>query len=190
VLWDQLVINLFNFYFFYYFLFFFIENFNLGVLSFKIGNERKYPVFQNLNYLRLHIWERLTFTLFVRPIRISNIIVDQDDNDIIVTFTLLDAPPRTGPVEVPLKEASLDTLIERLTKAIDSDTLYFRARNGTKMVNLRARANSVSIAHRSAQQKSRSSGPLITGLWIGCAVAGLLIGGVGSFFVFQKLSKK
>jgi hypothetical protein len=169
---------------------FFIENFNLGVLSFKIANDKKYPVFQNLNYLRLHIWETLTFTLFVRPIRISNIIVDQDDTDIIVTFTLLDAPPRTGPVEFPLVETSLDTLIERFTRIIDSNGLAFRAKHGTKQIILRARANSFNIAHRSTQQKLRTSGPLITGLWIGCVVGGLLIGGIGGFFLFQKLSKK
>jgi hypothetical protein len=159
-------------------------------LSFKIANDRKYPVFQNLNYLRLHIWETLTFTLFIRPIRISNVIVDQDDTDILVTFTLLDAPPRTGPVEVPLIESSLDTLIERLTNIIDANGLTFRAKSGTKPIVLRARANSLNIDHKSKEEKTRSSGPRITGLWIGCTVGGLLIGGVISFFVFERLAKK
>ncbi len=129
------------------------------------------------------------FTLLIRPIRISHLVVDQDETDIIVTFTLLDAPPRTGPVEVPLIETSLDTLITRLTDIINHDALFFRAKSGTKEVILRVRANSLNVAHRSAQEKSRSTGPLITGLWIGCSVAGLLIGAVASFFIFEKLAK-
>jgi len=173
----------------FFFVFLFIENFNLSVLTFKIANDKKYPVFQNLNFLRLHIWETLIFTMFIRPIRISNLIVDQDDTDILVTFTLLDAPPRTGPVEIPLIESSLDSLVERLTKIIDSNGLAFRARYGTKQVVLRARANSLNVAHRSTRQELLSSGPLITGLWIGCSVVGLLIGGISSFFLFQKLAK-
>jgi len=173
------------------FYFCFIENFNLGVLSFKIENNKKYPVYQNLNYLRLHIWETLIFTLFIRPIRISNILVDEDDNDILVTFTLLDAPPRTGPVEIPLLEPSLDNLIDRLTKIIDANGLYFPAQYGTsKQINLYARVGTLNIAHLSSEKKSLTSGPLIIGLWIGCGLVGLLIGGVTSFFLFQKFAKK
>ena len=130
-------------------------------------------------------------TLFIRPIRISHVIVDEDDaKDIQVTFTLLDAPPRTGPVEVPLIEPSLDTLVTRLTEIINNNGLIFRATSGTKQVILRARVNSLNIAHRSTERNIRTSGPLITGLWIGCSVAGLLIGGIASFFIFEKLAKK
>ncbi len=171
------------------FYFCFIEKFNLGVLSFKIANDKKYPVYQNLNYLRLHIWETLIFTLFIRPIRLSNVLVDQDDNDILVTFTLLDGSPRTGPVEFPLVEPSLETLIERLTQIVDSNGLHFRAKNGTRQIVLRARVNSLNVAHLSTQKLSVNSGPLIIGLWIGCSVGGLLLGVIGGFFLFQKLAK-
>jgi hypothetical protein len=130
-------------------------------------------------------------TLSIRPIRISHLVVDQDDtNDILITFTLLDAPPRTGPVEVPLLEPSLDTLISRLTEIINNGGLIFRAKSGTKDVILRTRVNSLNVAHRSKEEKMRSSGPLIIGLWIGCSIAGLLIGGIVSFFIFEKLAKK
>jgi hypothetical protein len=166
------------------------EKFNIGVLSFTIANDKNYSVYQNLNYLRFHIWETLVFTMFVRPIRISNIIVDTDEKDILVTFTLLDVPPVTGPVEFPIKEASLDTSIERLTKVIDSNGLAFRGKNGTRVVNLRARAYSLNIRHRSTQQKSKSSGSLITGLWIGLLFAGLIIGAIGAFIAFGRFAKK
>ncbi|UJR15782.1 hypothetical protein I4U23_002715 [Adineta vaga] len=166
------------------------ENFNIGVLSFTIANEKRYPVFENLNYLRLHIFETLMFTLYVRPIRISNLIVDQaENNDILVTFTLLDAAPRTGPVEVPIKEASLDTLIERLNAVIDSNALTFRARTNSKQIVLRARPESLNIRHQSTQKKVKSTGPRITGLWIGFITAGVIVGAVGGFFIFGKLAK-
>jgi hypothetical protein len=169
----------------------FVGNFNLAVLSFTVANEKNYSVFENLNYLRSQIRETIMHTLLVRPIRLSHLVVDQDDaNDILVIFTLLDAPPRTGPVEIPLIEPSLDTLISRLTEIINNNGLYFRVTSGTKQVNLRVRVNSLNIAHRSTEEKSRSTGPLITGLWIGCSIAGLLIGGIASFFIFEKLSKK
>jgi hypothetical protein len=164
------------------------EKYNLAVLSFKITNDKNYPVFENLNFLRLHIWETLIFTMFVRPIRISNIIVDKDGSDILVTFTLLDAPPRTGPVDNPLQEPSLDTLIERLTTIIDANGLAFRASIDSKQVVLRAAANSLNIGHRSSEQKWKSSGPKITGLWIGLIVVGLVVGLVGGFIVFRRLT--
>lgn len=158
-------------------------------MSFKIENDKQYPVFQNLNYLRLHIFETLVFTMFIRPIRISNLVVDKDDKDIIVTFTLLDTPPFTGPVENPLKESSLDRIIERLSRIIDSEGLAFRGRYDTKQVNLRARAGSLNVDHRSSETVKISSGPKITGLWIGLIIVGLVIGLIGGFFVFQRLTR-
>ncbi|UJR30823.1 hypothetical protein I4U23_018340 [Adineta vaga] len=168
------------------------ENYNLGVLSFRIINDKQYPVYQNLNYLRFHIWETLVFTMFVRPTRISHMIVDQDDEskDIIVTFTLLDAPPVTGPVEDPLKESSLDTVINRLSNIIDSNGLAFRARYGSKQVTLRARGGSLNVPHTSTKTNWKTSGPKITGLWLGLILVGLVIGGVGGFIVFAKLANK
>lgn len=129
--------------------------------------------------------------MFVRPIRISHLIVDQDGTEIIVTFTLLDAPPRTGPVEDPIKESSLDKVIERLESVINSEGLAFRARyaNGTKQVVLRAKPTSLNVQHKNNETKYKSSGPRITGLWLGLIVVGVLVGVVGGFFAFQKLAK-
>ncbi|CAF0850504.1 unnamed protein product [Adineta ricciae] len=169
------------------------ENYNLAVLTFKIINDKKYPVYQNLNYLRFHIWETLVFTMFARPTRISHLIVDQDDgesNDIIVTFTLLDVPPVTGPVEDPIQESSLDRLITRLSNIIDSNGLAFRARYGSKQVTLRARGGSLNVPHTSTKTISKTSGPKITGLWLGLILVGLVVGGVAGFFVLEKLANK
>lgn len=159
------------------------------MLSFKIDNKKKYPVFENINYLRRHIFETLIFTLFVRPIRVSKLIVDQDNDNILVTFTLLDAPPRTGPVEAPLNEVSLDALITRLESIVNSNGLAFRAKNGTKTIVLRAIHNSLNVAHQTSIRNSKSSGPLITGLWLGLLAAGLFIGSVGGYCIFGRYAK-
>ena len=129
-------------------------------------------------------------TLSIRPIRISHLVVDQNGTDILVTFTLLDVPPRTGPVEIPLEESSLDEIIGRLTDIIDHNALIFRPQSGSTFVYLRARTQSLNLVHRSSSDNLRSSGPLIIGLWVGCVVAGLLIGGVVSFFIFEKMASR
>ena len=143
---------------------------------------------ENLNNLRYHIFETLIFTLLVRPIRISNVIADKDGDNILVSFTLLDVPPQTGPVENPIKEESLDTLVERLNSIIDSNGLIIRARYGTKEAILRAKSGSLNTQHKSTEDKPKTSGPKITGLWIGLIFVGILFGAIGGFFALAKLS--
>ncbi|CAF3966179.1 unnamed protein product [Rotaria sp. Silwood2] len=202
------------------------KNFNLGVISFTVANDQQYPVQQNIDYLRYTIWEILTIVLQVRPIRISNIIVDHDGKDLPVTFTLLDAPPRLGPVEFPLQEPSLTTAIERLRTVIDANGLAFRARYNNNEVTLRARINSLQVIYTSFDQNAgqcvnqtfarsensvecpdttteqnqnlnqnidivyKSSGPLITGFWIGFLILGVLIGTVGGVFILKRFFKR
>lgn len=167
----------------------YLEKFNLAVLSFTITNDKKYPVLENLNFFRFHVYETLIFTLFVRPIRISGVIVDKDGDNILVTFTLLDVPPRYGPVEMPLQEAPLSTLIQRLDSVIDSNALIFRARYGAKETVLRATSGSLNIQHSSTEERPKKSGGKITGLWIGLIVVGIVVGSISAFFAFAQLSK-
>ncbi|CAF0925746.1 unnamed protein product [Rotaria sordida] len=198
------------------------EKFNLGVISFTIANDKEYPVHKNIDYLRYTIGQTLTNVLQVRSIRISNILVDHDGKDLPVTFTLLDSPPRLGPVEFPLQEPSLTTAIERLRTVIDANGLLFRAKYNTTEITLRARIRSLQVIHTSLDQNTtqcinktlgqgqnpnecpptttvqnqdlnqnieivyKSSGPLITGFWIGFIILGVLIGTVGSFFVLKR----
>ncbi|CAF3555371.1 unnamed protein product [Rotaria sp. Silwood1] len=198
------------------------ENFNLGVISFTIANDKEYPVHKNIDYLRYTIGETLTTVLQVRPIRISNILVDHNGKDLPVTFTLLDLPPRLGPVELPLQEPSLTTAIERLRTVIDANSLAFRAKYNTTQITLRARINSLQVIHTSFNQNTnqcvnktlvrnqnrdecqptttvqnqnidivyKSSGPLITGFWIGFIIIGVLIGTVGGFFVLKRFFER
>lgn len=200
-----------------------IENFNLGVISFILVNDQDYPVQQNINYLQYSIWETLAATLQIRPIRLSHIVVDRDGKDIPVTFTLLDAPPRLGSVEIPLQEPSLTTVTERLRTIIDANGLAFRAKYDNNEVTLRARINSLQIISTSFNPNTngcenqtfvrsiistecpestidpnleqtietvyKSSGPLITGLYIGFIILGLLIGTVSGFFVLRRFWK-
>ena len=127
--------------------------------------------------------------MLVRPIRISNLLIDQYDDELVITFTLLDAAPQTGPVEEPLKESSLDTVIDRLSKDIDNNALSFRARTPSGQVTLRARPNSLNVDHRSKEIKTMSSGPRITGLWIGLILVGTILGAIGGFFLLAKFWK-
>jgi hypothetical protein len=186
------------------------------------------------------IWQTLAQVLQVRPVRISNIIVNHDGKDLPVTFTLLDAPPRLGPVAVPLQELSLTAAIAKLRTVIDSNMLNLRAKFNTTEVTLTARNNSLQIIYTSNDQSGaqcanqtttaspatttspstatnpstttsasatacpatatvpeptikqiieityNSSGPLITGFWIGFIILGLLVGLVGGFFVSKR----
>ena len=128
--------------------------------------------------------------MYIRPIRISNMIIDRDtDENILVTFTLLDAPPQTGAVEAPLKEKSLDKLIERLESAINGEDFLVRARFGTKQINLHAEPNSLNVQHRSTETNTLHSGPRITGLWIGFILVGVLVGLIVGFVAFKRLAK-
>lgn len=165
------------------------NGYNVAVLSFDIDNSKNYAVLNNINYLRLQIFERLAITLRVRPTRISNLNVDKNSNNITVTFTLLDAPPRTGPVEFPLKEESLDKLVERLESAIDANSFTFRAKLGSTTVRLRAHPRSLNVPHRSTIVKTVSSGKTITGLWIGLIIVGILIGAIGGFIALGHFAK-
>lgn len=166
-----------------------LDGYNLGVLSFVIDNDKNFDVLGNLNYLRLHIWETLIFTMFVRPIRISQLIVDKVGNDIRVTFTLLDAPPRRGPVENIYNETSFDNLIDRLGTVIDSNSLYFRGRADNRQVILRARPKSLNVAFKTTETKVTKSGGPITTFWIVFILVGVIIGVIGALVGFTFLFK-
>ncbi|CAF0775599.1 unnamed protein product [Didymodactylos carnosus] len=161
------------------------KGYHYGVVKFTIENDKNYPVQKNIQYLQFTIWYTLTVYLQLRPVRISNIIIDHEDKDLLVTFTLLDVPPKYGPVEHPLHEHTLATLIERLERMINNNLLAFRAKYGTKEVELRARKNSLAAIFTNEKTVIKSSGMLITGLWIGFLVFGILIG-VGATFIIVK----
>lgn len=166
----------------------FLDNFNLASLSFRLNNDAGLPVMRNLNYLIFHAAESLIFGLRVRPLRISTLRVDQEGKDIIVSFTLLDAPPRRGPVETFYTEPSLSEAIGHLKKAIDSGNFVVRARARDRQVLLFARQSSLNSD--TASPETVSSGPRITALWIVFVVVGLLVGIIAGLFVLKKVSPK
>ena len=168
-----------------------LDNYNLGVFTFRISNEKNYAVLEDLNNLRFHIWETLLFTMFVRPIRLSNLLVDRDGSDLLVTFTLLDAPPRRGSVENLYNETSLDTLIARLSTVIDSNALIFRARTSARQVVLRAKPKSLNVAVQADQvKKIKAPGASTTVFWVAFTIGGAVLGAVVGFFVFERMAKK
>ena len=172
---------------------------------------------RNIAYLQLSVWETLATRLQVRPIRLAHIIVDHNITDLIVTFTLLDNPPRHGPVQNPLEEPSLDLLVDRLRTLVNSNSLTFRARyDETKEVTLTAKNASLNALVRIApptivtqnvtvivdetvtqiiqvietETTVRKSGTRITGLWIGFIGVGLLLGLVGGFLIFRWIAAR
>jgi len=127
--------------------------------------------------------------LQVRPIRISHIIIDHDVNDLFVSFTLLDVPPVYGPVETPIQEHKLEVIIDRLKNLIDNNAFHIRAKFDTKEVVLRAKVGSLSAIYTNEKTIVKTTGPKITGLWIGFIILGLALGIIGSFFVIRKITQ-
>ncbi|CAF0807859.1 unnamed protein product [Didymodactylos carnosus] len=122
------------------------NGFNYAILRFTIDNVQKYPVHKNILYLKYTILMELAFDLQVRSVRLSNIVIDHenDKNDLYVTFTLLDNPPFYGPVEqLHVEQASL-SIIKHLEMIINLNVLKFRTRydQGREVV-LRAKPNSL-----------------------------------------------
>lgn len=143
-----------------------------------------------MNYLRFHIWETLVFAMFVRPIRISQLIVDLVGKDIQVTFTLLDAPPTKGPVESLYNETSFDDLVDRLKKIMDANSLFFRARADDRQVVLRARPESLNIVFTTTKNVETKSGGVITTFWIVFVFVGLIIGAIGTFLLAKFFGRR
>jgi hypothetical protein len=170
--------------------YFILDNYNLDVLSFKIVNDKQYPILNNLNYLRVHIWETLIFTMLVRPTRISDLLVDRAGDDFLVTFTLLDAPPRTGPVENIFNETSLDTLVDRLTNLIDTNSLVFRARSGTKPIMLRAAPKSLNFVYDNTKTNTITNVKAASSNWGTFIAIGIVVGIIIATVAFVLLTRK
>ncbi|CAF1560284.1 unnamed protein product [Rotaria magnacalcarata] len=101
------------------------EKFHYGIFTFVINNRDEKPVQSESHYLKLIIWDTLADNLKIRPIRLSNIVIDQNKTDLIVTFTLVDNPPFYGPVANPLQEPSLDAVVKNLRTLIDTNNISF-----------------------------------------------------------------
>ncbi|CAF4462713.1 unnamed protein product [Rotaria sp. Silwood2] len=119
------------------------ENFNVAIISFIVDNDHDYPLIKNVEYLRDTIFDTLAYRLGVRPFRISNVIINFNGKDILVTFTLLDATPFLGLVSTIIHDEPLTSRIEYLRYMIDSHTLQFDIRDGSKDYYVWARNNSL-----------------------------------------------
>lgn len=168
----------------------FLVNYNIAVLSFKLQYPGVSDLIPNLNYLRIQVREKLTRILSIRTIRISNIVIDIDEQrNLVVTFFVLDVPPTFGVVQDPLKEKSLEEAIGLLEKAINENEFFVRVRIGNVQTKVRAVSQSLNVQHRTNEEKTITSGPRIVGLWIGFIFVGLFFGMIGGFFLFRKMAR-
>ncbi|CAF1158382.1 unnamed protein product [Didymodactylos carnosus] len=121
------------------------NGYNYVVILFKLNNDKQYPVQQNIRYLQLQIWQTMTSVLNLRPIRLSNILIDPINKDLLVSMTLLDVPPTFGPVENPINELKVNIILEQMHRLINNNELAFRAKYDTKEVLLRVRPQSLGV---------------------------------------------
>ncbi|CAF4356349.1 unnamed protein product [Rotaria socialis] len=185
------------------------EKFHYGIFTFVINNQDEKPVQSYSHYLKLIIWDTLADHLKIRPIRLSNVVIDQNKTDLIVTFTLVDNPPLYGPVANPLQEPSLDAVVKNLRTLIDTNNISFVVvYDNTEGVRLYPKPGSLNVIARTPTiiiinniteivfeivtnttkvttliSKERNRGSKITALWIGFTILGLCIGLVGTFFI-------
>ncbi|XP_074648744.1 uncharacterized protein LOC141904127 isoform X2 [Tubulanus polymorphus] len=68
---------------------------------------------------RYSVLASLTGTMAVTPVRISNLQVDFDESNILVTFTLLDTAPIKGDTQMEVKETPLDLAAQLLNQTIN-----------------------------------------------------------------------
>lgn len=193
-----------------------LAQFYYGIFAFVINNSLELPVQTYSNFLRVNIWLKLVETLEIRPIRLSNILIDHNGTDLVVSFTLVDNPPFYGPVVNPLKELSLDAVVTKLRALIDKGNITFPgvynnthgiilypkpgslnvvARtpitvliNNMTMISYEAVTNTTNQIRRISKQ--RKSGGRITGFWIGFLALGIVLGLLGALVIAKVIAAR
>jgi hypothetical protein len=118
------------------------HHFNYAILRFTLNNDAKHPIHQYLLSLENQIHIQLANDLQIRHIRLSSFVIDinhQQNQDVYVTFTLLDNPIIR--LSNFLHERSSLELIRQLTRQINDGNFYVRIDDGG--FDLQARAESL-----------------------------------------------
>ncbi|CAF0936927.1 unnamed protein product [Rotaria sp. Silwood1] len=194
------------------------HNFNYAILRMILNNDAKYPVHQHLLSLENHLHIQLANDLKIRHIRLSSFVIDttrdttnQQDQDVYVTFILLDNPPVSS---ISHKELSLLELIRQLARQINDGNFYVRDNDGA--FDLQARPNSLrilvlsllpsenytnyfnetifiyhnvtqTIIKQNEKLVYKYTGARIAALWTGFALFGIIVAlAVGSFIAIRK----
>ncbi len=167
----------------------------------------KHPVHRYLLLLKNQLHLQLANDLQIRHIRLSSFVIDEQDKDIYVTFTLLDNPLGRSNA---FNEPPSFELIRQLAKQINDGKFHVRIDDGafdlqTRSDSLRTLVlyllptenhtnyfNETVFVYQNVTQKIMKQrqifiykhiGPLTVALWTGCALLSLIITLAIGFFV-------
>lgn len=193
-----------------------LEKFYYGTFTFIIDNQNQYPVHNYYSYFKNIVWKTLSEKLEILPTRFSNVFIDRNNTDLIVTFTLVDNPPFYGLVVNQLKEPSLDVTVRNLQNVIDTKNISFAVDySNIKNILLYPKPGSLNVIGRTQTilitnniteifydtitnttnitrviLMERKSGSKITGFWIGFLILGLAIGLIGTMIIVRLIVKR
>ena len=193
------------------------HNFNYAILRLTLNNDAKMPIYRHLLSLERQLHRQIASDLNIRHVRLSSFIVDttrdttnQQDKDVVVTFTLLDNPPSALH---SARELSLIECIERLARLVNGG--QFRVRDTHGAYELEARPNTVqtlglyflplinqtnyvnrtveieqnvtqTVIRKTQKLVYQHTGPKIAALWTGFTLLGLVVAlAVGSFVAIR-----
>jgi hypothetical protein len=187
------------------------QNYNYAILRLTFNNDLKHPVYRHLLSLQNRLHSQIANDLHIRHIRLSSFVIDitnQQDQDVHVTFTLLDNPPISSKSR---REPSSLELIRQLSQQINDGKLNIRDNDGA--FDLQARPHSlrtlvlyllpsenptnqtIFIYHNVTQtvinqhQKlvTQHTGAHIAALWTGFTLLGIIVAlTIGSFITIRK----
>lgn len=194
------------------------HNFNYAIVRFTLNNDGLFPVHQFITSLERRIHLQLANDLKVRHLRFSSFrvdtsrdVMDGDNRNVHVTFTVLDNPPSPSN---RFNEDSLLTLIQKLSNQIDEGSFQVRDEYGGYQLQARpfslqtlvlylvpSEQNliyrnqtyvvyqnvSETVTQRIQKTVSQTTGPKIAALWTGFALLGLLVAlAIGAFIAIRR----
>jgi hypothetical protein len=183
------------------------NGFNYAVLRLTLDNDARHPVHRHLLSLENRLHMQLASDLKVRHLRLSSFVIDTtrdttdgEDRNVYVTFTLLENPQMSANTS---KEPSSLELIRQLVMQINDGKFHVRDDQGAYQLQARPFSlrilapyllptrNQTNIVNQVVKQQQkivkRNTGPLITALWAGFALLGVVVAfAIGSFIAIRK----
>ena len=183
------------------------NNFNYAILRLTLNNDARHPVHRHLLSLENRLHMQLASDLKVRHLRFSSFVIDttrnttnQEDRNVHVTFTLLENPPMS--VNTSKEPTSLE-LIRQLAVQMNEGKFYVRDEQGAYQLQARPfslrilapyllpKRNQTDVVETVVRQQqkivNRNTGPLITAMWTGFALLGVVVAfAIGSFIAIRK----
>ncbi|XP_064645649.1 uncharacterized protein LOC135498987 [Lineus longissimus] len=144
----------------------------------------------NKKLFRYFVLLSVTATAHVSVLRVNNIQVDFDENDILVTFTLLDRAPISGDVPMVVQEVPLDTASKLITDNINAGTFKVNMFVDTNQDPVTLTAKPYSVKEVIREVVTGASTGYSVGIMVAVALAMLLVGfaiGAGILFGVYKM---